>query len=251
MMDTTYHLSAGKVVVKNSQFKYKYWLYISFGFLAKAVFIGSLFLGSSWVTKKIFTNSIEDYTLSAGINLGAIFSTFASAVISVVTLLCTKQLDNFKENVRLLQTELICNPEWKHWPFVRRLKKQKTAPRTYRYHLLKNAQITFLGVRPSATFPIPITYHDINDLTNIFYYIKMIVCRNQYSYYLSMHPSHDSDILVWDCLQTIYRNIIYVQVYQLFIWSGGVFIINSILFAFFYQNYITYIDYILHIIRLI
>ncbi len=250
-MDTTYHFFTGKIVVKNSRFKFKYWLYTSLSFLAKAVFIAFLFLGSSWITKDIFKNSIEEYTLSAGINLGAIFSTFASAVISVATLLGTKQLNDFKDNVKLLQTELIHNPEWKHWPFIRRLRKQKTAPGTYRYLLLRNAEITFYGFRHSITFPVPIAYHDINDLTNIFYYIKMVVYRNRYSYYLSMHPAHDSDILVWDCLQTIYRNIIYVQIYQLFSWGGGTFIINSILFAFFYQKYIMYIDYILHLIKLI
>lgn len=249
-MDTTFQFNAGKVIVKNRQFKYKYLGFMCIRIIVKILCLLFVHFGSALITKNVFAYCIEEYSLNTSINLGAIFSTFASSVISVVTLLSATQLNQYKENLNILQRKIIKISEWEHWPFIKRMRKQKIAPHKYQYQFLQNAEIRFQGFQHPTVFLIPTNYDDSKDLVNIFYYIKMIFSRNQYSYYLSTKPSHASDILVWDCLQTIYRNIICFKICQFICLIGGGFIINGILFAFFYHPYTNFIDGFYHFIKL-
>lgn len=248
-MNSTYHFSPGKVLIKSRKFRHNYWGFNCLVFIIKFILTVLIFLGTAWITKNVFAQCIEKYSLSNSINLGAIFATFASSIISIVILLSTVQANQFNKNVEILQTQIMKSAKWEHWPFIKRIRKQKTAPGKYRYQYFQNAEIAFEGFRHPAVFPIPISTEDSRDVMNVFYYVKMIFMKNQYSYYLSTQPSHDFDILVWDCLSAVYKNIIWFKIYQYICYIGGAFIINGILFAFFYYQYSFLINEILGFIK--
>lgn len=189
-----------------------------------------------YLTFCIFSECITDATLSNCIPLGSIFATFGSAVISVISLYCNKQIRSFHENLSALHEQIPSLSSWKRWPFLKRYNREKTSAWKYNYYILKNPQITFQSDDLSLTVPLPTCSADFHDLPIFAYILKMFYFRRQLSASLVKHRdmTDPKDIFTFYCTLMIYKNIIRYKTGTLLMLIGSEFVLSSILFSFCY-----------------
>ena len=189
---------------------------------------------TTWV---IFYAYTCEATLADTIALGAIFATFGSAVVSIFTLFCNEQYNQFGDNSKILQEQLIGITNWERWPFVKRLRKHKISRGMYEFQVLENPSIVFFGSLWNITIPLPASKPDFYELPTYRCLIRLIRNRSIYRHVLESHQSPDAvkEILLWDCLTGIYKNIASYRFGRFFIWLGGCFVFSSIFFSLFYN----------------
>lgn len=91
-MEYNYSIKEGELLLNNSKrFKFIVWFMFLFR-IVKLSFLLFSFGITAYLTYLIFEECITDATLTNCIPLGSIFATFGSAVISVVSLYCNKQI---------------------------------------------------------------------------------------------------------------------------------------------------------------
>lgn len=191
-----------------------------------------------YLTYLIFRECITDATLSNCIPLGSIFATFGSAVISVISLYCNKQIRSFHENLSALHEQIPNLSSWKRWPFLKRYNREKAGAWKYNYYILKNPQITFKSDNLSLTVPLPTCSADFHDLPIFAYMLKMFCFHKRFSASLVKHRDipEQKDIFTFYCTLMIYRNIIRYKIGTLFMLIGSEFVLSSILFSFCYTS---------------
>lgn len=171
------------------------------------------------------------------ISLGSIFATFGSAIIAFLSLTSAHQLSGFQENVSILNETLSQQgtPNWKRWGFLPRYSRERMADNSYQYYTLKNAELEFKTENKTIHIPIPSAEQDFKDLPVLYNWLKMYKNRKYYLLYVQKQLCI-GDFITWDCLMSLYKNIIIYKISQFGIWIGTSYIINSIIFAFFYKN---------------
>ncbi len=194
------------------------------------------FAATVYLTYLIFRECITDASLSSCIPLGSIFATFGSAVISVISLYCNRQLHSFQENLSALHEQIPNLSSWKRWPFLRRYSREKTGAWKYNYYILRNPQITFNSDDLSLTVPLPTCTADFYDLPIFAYIVRMSCFRKHLSRLAAQCQSmrDQKEIFTFYCTLMIYRNIIRYKTGTLLMLIGSEFVLSSILFSFCY-----------------
>lgn len=244
-MEHSYRIENGALLLCND-IKSKCFVYLSFlhhSFTIIFIFI-SLFL-TMLVTLIIYNKCIVNISLNECIPLGSIFATFGSAVISVLSIYCGKQNNLFQENLAILQEEISDLHSWRRWPFIKRYSKEKQSFFHNNYYILLNPQITFETGKKSLTVPIPSCIADSKDLWLVSNMLKMICYRKCYLKFIYGLNSikRQEDLLIFDCVLMIYKNIIRYKYGTIIMWIGAEFIFSSILFSFFYGRIINFLQY--------
>lgn len=210
----------------------------------KFVLYGLALVFSYIVTKYVFstcimTDNLQSTTnapLSECISLGSIFATFGSAVIAVLSLTSSSQLSSFDQNLAILQNQFSTDKtsKWMRWEFLPRQSRKRIHKRQYKYYRLHNTELYFEMEHHKICLPIPTCRKDFIDLSIFSAWWKMCRYKNRYRIYIYKRDCV-ADFLIWDCLYSMYKNIILYRISEFFIWIGATFIINSIVFAFSYR----------------
>lgn len=236
-MEYNYITKEGELLLNNSiSFKLVFWL-MFLSRIVKLLFMLFSFCITVFLTYLIFEQCIADATLVNCIPLGSIFATFGSAVISVISLYCNKQISLFQENIFALHEQIPDLIAWKRWPFLKRYNREKTGVFRHNYYILKNPQITFNGKNYCMTISLPTCTADFYDLPIVFNIIKMMCFHKSFmkSVIRRQNMQEHKDIFSFYCILEIYKNIIKYKVSTFLMLIGSEFVLTSIIFSFFYQ----------------
>lgn len=251
-MAQTYSISPGELVVLGKNGSYKYWGrgLLNFGVQVLWILLSLLCSGAATCViywKSMPTTVLDDtaaYTLLDSITTGALFATFGSAVIAVFTLFTGQYLNLFYENLTILREDLasdeLVNIQWKRWPFLSRVGKLPLSSRM-RYSALNNASICFRIRNGQELFPLPTTLADFRELPILRSFLRMKQHRRAYLNYLEAVNAVD-EYPAWDCVCTMYKNILLYRFCYACVWIGICFVCHSILFPFLYPSFYSYID---------
>lgn len=251
-MAQTYSISPGELVVLRKNGSYKYWGrgLLNFGMQVLWILLSLLCSGAAtyviyWKsTPAAVLDGTAAYTLSDSITTGALFATFGSAVIAVFTLFTGQHLNLFYENLTILREDLasdeLMNMQWKRWPFLSRVGKLPLPSRMC-YSALNNASICFLLRDRQEAFPLPTTLADFRELPILRSFLRMKRHRRAYLNYLEAVNAVD-EYPAWDCVRTMYKNILLYRFSYACVWIGICFVVHSILFSFLYPSLYPYID---------
>lgn len=245
-MPETYSITLGGLFIQENQTALKYcskWLWIH---IKRILLYMIIFVICFGVTGYIFANciavnfseqKIPQIALGDCIALGSIFATFGSAIISFLSLTSAHQISGFQEKVSVLNGEFskLRKPNWKRWDFLPRFSRERLINGRYQYFILKNAKLTFYFEDQNIDIPIPSVEQDFKDLPVLYSWFRLHRRRKFYLAYVQ-RQSCMSDFFMWDCLMALYKNIIVYKLSQFGIWIGTSFIINSIIYAFFYAK---------------
>lgn len=181
-MEKSYDISEGGwYLLPSKSVIWKYICFLLYKVIRKLIsfcIIGVVFL----ITYIVFYNCIDDDKLSDMIALGAVFATFGSAVISVFSLYCSQMMNNFHNNLVILQNKLISGNTWRRWGFLRRIKKQRIGWGKYNFYVLKNPQICFETNYNKIQVPIPTDISDFQDISVGWYYLQLVVFSKSFFY---------------------------------------------------------------------
>lgn len=237
-MEHCYTIEEGKLLLCNS-IRGKLSLYFSYLYqLFKFVFgIVTLFI-TVYLTLVIYRKCITQITLNECIPLGSIFATFGSAVISVLSIYCGEQKSMFEENLTILRGQVSGLETWQRWPFLKRFTKRKMTFLHSNFYILSNPQIIFETKKRKLRVPIPSCSADFKDLPVTVNIFKMLRFYKEYSnsIFCFHNAEQQKDLLIFDCILMIYKNIIRYKLGVFFIWIGADFIFSSIIFSFFYRQ---------------
>lgn len=237
-MDCNYSIKEGELLLNNCK---KNRLLVQSAFFLRIFKLSLLifsFCVTVYMTYLIFCQCIVDATLSNCIPLGSIFATFGSAVISVISLYCNRQISSFQENLSALHEQIPNLSSWKRWPFLKRYSREISGFLKYDYYILKNPQITFKSDDLSLTIPLPTCTADFYDLPIFANMLKMFCFRKHFANSIVKHQDtqEQKDIFTFYCVLMIYRNIIRYKVGILFMLIGSEFVLSSIIFSFCYTS---------------
>ncbi len=235
-MEYHYSIKEGELLLDNSR---KNRMVAIAGFLFRLLKLFMLlfsFCITMYVTYLIFRECIVEATLSNCIPLGSIFATFGSAVISVISLFCNKQISFFQENLSALHEQITGLSSWKRWPFLKRHSRERVSLWKYNYYTLHNPQITFNSEELCLTIALPTCTADFYDIPIVYNTFKMLGFHKNFSKSLAGHHKiqDQKDIFVFYCTMMIYRNIIRYKTGTFFMLVGSEFVLASIIFSFFY-----------------
>lgn len=236
-MEYNYSIQEGELLLNNSK-HVKLIVRLKFLFrIVKLILYLFSFGITAYLTYLIFVQCITDATLMNCIPLGAIFATFGSAVISVVSLYCNKQISLFQENFLALHEQIPGLSSWKRWPFLKRYSRERTGAFSHNYHMLKNPRITFNGKNYCLTIALPTCTADFYDLPILINIIKMLRFHKSFMQSVIRHQNiqEQKDIFIFYCTLMIYINIMRYKLGTFFMLIGSEFVLTSIIFSFFYQ----------------
>lgn len=244
-MAVSYRMQKGKLVllagsgVKKHQFRNFFHRFMQFGWgvlslLTTCVLTYMIYL------RCVFPVAAADgsmvYSLSDCITTGALFATFGSAVIGVFSLSATSCLNLFYENLAIWEEDLSFPPQdetkWKRWSFLPRLSKMSVGGKT-RYLGVSNASVCFTTTQGPVCFLLPTTQADFWELPAFRSFLRMKCHRNDYLNYLNGEDAIE-EYPAWDCLCAIYKSILAYRFSFCCVWIGACFVLESILFSFFY-----------------
>jgi hypothetical protein len=238
MIPLTYQINDAKISLKHGKTKLFNKTFIILRQIRQFIFRLVIFLFSFFVTWFVFNVYIDEAIFADSIALGAIFATLGSALVSVFTLFCGEQYVQFRDNAKIFHEQLIGSKNWERWPFVKRFRVDKVGKKQFETQLLENPTIVFSGFEWSVTIPLPASKVDFYELSIYRCFFRLKLNRAIYRRILSMHPDPNAlkEILLWDCLEALYRNIVLYRVGKSLAWFGGCFVFNSIFFSFFYNT---------------
>lgn len=204
-------------------------------FLISCIITGNIFLNC--ISVKVSAEGTSIVNLNECISLGSIFATFGSAVISFLSLTSAHQISEFQEKVDVLAGEFTKQgiPNWKRWGFLPRFSRKRSNDGGYQYFILRNSILAFKLKNEEMKIQIPSVEQDFKDLPVSSSYYKLCGKRKSYLKYVQENNCL-GDFAIWDCLVSLYRNIILYKLSQAGVWIGTSFIINSIIYAFFYTK---------------
>lgn len=235
-MEYNYSIEEGELLLNNS-IENRLIAISEFIFrLLKIILLLFSFGITMYVTYLIFRECIIDATLSNCIPLGSIFATFGSAVISVISLYCNKQINFFQENLSALHEQITELSSWKRWPFLKRHSRERVSLWKYNYYTLINPKITFKSDDMCLAIALPTCTADFYDIPILFNMVKMLGFYKHFSKSVVRRQDvqNQKDIFIFYCTMMIYRNIIRYKVGTLFMLIGSEFVLASIIFSFFY-----------------
>ena len=251
-MANSYKIQECELVVLKDKAIWKYWWRTKIRFLIKLGWTLFALVGSGFATYAVYLRCISPVAtpdgsimipLSESISVGALFATFASAVIGFFTLFATRHLELFYENLTILSQDLaseeLSNINFKRWPFLPRLGKLPI-PEKKRFAGVNNASICFTTTRCEEVFLVPSTLADFQELPVLRSFLRMKLHRRSYFNYLGVAGLID-EYPAWDCLCAIFKSILFYRFSYCCIWIAACFILQSIVFSFFCASVFAFI----------
>ena len=178
-----------------------------------------------------FNNLISVLTIESAIPVGAVFSTIGSSIVSVSSIWCNKQDVLFENNINVLQKDLI-KSYWKRWTFLNRVTKSNLGKG--KYQVIENPYIEFYFLTKKLKVNIPSSKSDY-ELPVIITFLKLLFNKKKYRNSLIKLNNEDAlqEILVWNCISSVYKNILTYKIGKFFVWFGCCLVFFSILFSLF------------------
>ena len=237
LVGETYSVFSGELTLKSDSNSRKAYTHYVLRCAIRIFFRLMTFFLACTITCLVYTWCITSPTIAETIALGAVFATLGSSIVSVFSLLCKKQYNQFYENIKVLQTQLIGNDIWERWPFVKRISKRRGVNGKPEYQILSNPYLVFECFGVDTHIDLPSSKTDFHELPILHVYLTLKKRRKTYRKYLALSPDSMAvkDILLWDCITELYRNILIYRIGQCTIWLGSSFVLSSIIFAFFYK----------------
>lgn len=247
-MAETYQLSGSKMLKLKKQYSPKYLFREMLVFSKKLLGIGLALAGTGIITWAIYQNCVTPSVLADGtyqfsmgerITTGSLFATFGSAIIAVFTLYTSRYFSNFHSALGILMLELA--PEdsegvvKQRWAFMPRVSRTRFSGEE-QFFGVESVKIQFAIDRVWMEFPLPTTETDFKDLPLLSSYLQMKRMRKRYLTYLQNETLLD-EYPAWDCVMAIYRNILFYKACYFCVWIGVYFVLQSILFTFFYGEF--------------
>lgn len=251
-MANSYRILEGELVILKEGSIQKYRSRKRVRFLIKLGCILFSLLGSGLATCAVYQQCAAPVeapdgsamiALSDSITIGALFATFGSAVIGVFSLFAAQHLETFYEDQTILRQELVsleaANADWKRWSFLPRMGKL-SFPGKERYFGVNGASICFTTARSEESFPLPTALADFGELPILRSFLRMKLQRKHYLAYLSAAGLIE-EYPAWDCVCAIYKSILLYRFSWSCIWIAAYFILQSIIFSFFYPSLFPFI----------
>lgn len=251
-MADTFQIKESQLVELKAGYRRKYLLKRAASLSIRLLGIGAAVFGSGAVTGRIYQSCVEPVIQADGaycfpmisrITTGSLFATFGSAIIAVFTLYTARYLSNFQECLLILMQKLAAEDTdgalWRRWIFIPRVRRTRYAGES-RYFGIKSAQIEFLIEDTSRSFFLPTTEIDFKDLPILPSFLCMKLLRKQYLSGLDT-VERLSEYPTWDCVTAIYRNVLLYKICYYCVWVGVCFVLQSILFTFFYSAFYPYL----------
>lgn len=251
-MASSYRIQEVELVILKDTSVWKYWWRTKIRLVMKLGWALFALFGSWSATYAVYSRCITPAAspngsvlipLSDSISIGALFATFASAVIGVFALFATQNLELFYENLRILCQDLaseeLSNINWKRWSFLPRMGKLPFLGKN-QYSGVNNASIYFTTTRCEEVFPVPSTLADFQELPILRSFLRMKLRRKSYLNYLGAADLID-EYPAWDCLCAIFKSILFYRFSYYCIWIATCFILQSIVFSFFYASIFAFI----------
>lgn len=237
-MESNYTIQEGELLLNNSRQNKLTIYFVLFIRLLKFLVLIFTFSITVCLTYIVFQKCITKATLAACIPLGSIFATFGSAVISVFSLYCNKQIHLFQENLSALHEQIPEMSTWKRWPFLKRYNREVIGLWKHNYYTLQNPQIIFKSDALRLSIPLPTCTADFYDLPILISIIKIFFF---YKYFIITvfrpeNTGQPKDLFIFHCILMIYRNIIRYKAGTFFMLIGSEFVLASVIFSFFYQS---------------
>lgn len=251
-MKDTYTVKLSSIKLNNS--KYAKWLYYRIlikrvlNMLLRIIVSSFTVLCIFWIFN-IFDNELligKKFSYLESITLGAMLSTLGSSLISITSIFIKQCKNNIELNINTLQEDqLERETKWNRWPFVDRVSKHNVCSKKKEYYIYVNPSIKFSNLKKEIF--IPLSTKDFNELKIIKSYFSLKVKRNSYRKVLAFQPNNNylKDILIWDCLKDVYKNIIYFKANKMISHIGWSIVISSITLSFFYPNLVSYFNRII------
>ncbi len=205
-------------------------------------------MGTGIMTWHIYQNCVQPVALNNGafvfpmtdrITTGSLFATFGSAIIAVFTLYTSRYLSGFQKSLVILTQELAGRdggmPVRLRRPFMPRVSRTRTSGED-QFFGVESAQIHFQIGANSQIFSFPTTETEFKELPILLDYLRMKWLRGRYLSSLRS-PEQISEYPAWDCVMSIYRNVVLYKASYFFVWTGVCFVLQSILFTFFYADF--------------
>ncbi|MCQ2485798.1 MAG: hypothetical protein MJ168_10770 [Clostridia bacterium] len=194
-----------------------------------------------------FDNLITALTIENAISVGAVFSTIGSSIVSISSILCNKQDVLFENNINVLQKDLI-NFYWKRWTFLNRVTKSNLGKG--KYQVIENPYIEFEFSTKKLKVNIPSSKSDYDELPVVITFLKLLFYKKSYRNSLIKLNNEDAlqEILVWNCISSVYKNILTYKIGKLFVWFGCCLVFFSILFSLFYPKIFTVYEVIFKVL---
>lgn len=240
--------------IKLNNSKYAKWLYYRtlikriLNMMLRIIVSSFTVLCVFWIFN-IFDNELligKKFSYLESITLGAMFSTLGSSLISITSIFIKQCKNNIELNINTLQEDqLERETKWNRWPFVDRVSKHNVCSKKKEYYIYVNPSIKFSNLKKEIS--IPLSTKDFNELKIIRSYFSLKVKRNSYRKVLAFQPNNNylKDILIWDCLKDVYKNIIYFKANKMISHIGWSIVISSITLSFFYPNLVSYFNRII------
>lgn len=246
-MAETYQIMKGQLVKLKPLNSRKYLIKKYASFFKCAACAGITILGCSAITWLIYYRCVlplpsDDgslhFALLERITTGSLFASFGSAIIAVFTLFTNRYLTSFYENLSILTKELVQDElgetSWRRWSFIPRLSKKHIGGEVH-YIGIENVRFVFQTGVAQLVFPLPTTEADFSELP----LLRNSFCMKRYKQSYLNHL-YETQLLeeypAWDCVAAIYRCALLYRASNYFVWVGVCFVLESILFTFFYPN---------------
>lgn len=194
-----------------------------------------------------FNNLISVSTVENAISVGAVFSTIGSSIVSIFSIWCNRQDILFENNIAVLQKDLI-NFYWKRWTFLNRVTKSNLGKG--KYQVIENPYIEFNFSTKKLKVNVPSSKSDYNELPVVTTFLKLLFHKKSYRSSLIMLNNEKAlqEILVWDCISSVYKNILMYKIGKLFVWLGCCLVFFSILFSLFYPQILVAYEVIFNVL---
>lgn len=224
---------------KGKRFNTQYAIFVSKNIIRKIVLF-LVFLLCVYFTYTIYKLYVSETSVENTITIGALLSTLGSSIISAASNSCNKNLLYFEDNLEIMQQrQEMFDAKWAHRPFYKRISRHKYSKDEYEYCFLENPKIVFSAHTWNKQVAIPSSIVDFHELPILRNYLILKMYRKLYRKAISLHQKKEilEEILVWDNLTDIYKNILNYKLSNLFSILGWSILINSIIFSFLYYHY--------------
>lgn len=239
-MSYTYKIQKATISYKKGKkFNLQYSILI-FKKIMRKIYVILIFLFCVLFTYIIYKFYINDISLENTITIGALLSTLGSSIISVASYACNENLRCFEDNFKNMQkNQEFFDAKWERRPFYKRISKYKYTKNEYEYCFLENPMIVFSAHMWNKRISIPSSREDFYELPIIRNYLTLRKNRKYYRIAISLYQNKEAleDILVWDNLTDMYKNILRYKLFHIFSTFGWSLLINSIIFSFLYYYY--------------
>lgn len=247
-MAVTYRITESRLLKLKSKYFKKYLLRKLSSYVVRLICVGFSVVGTGVITWMIYQNCVNptiqadglyQFSMTERITTGSLFATFGSAIIAVFTLYTGKYLSIFCEDLQILMLDLAPEDSGgvvkRRWAFIPRVSRTRFAGKA-QFFGIESLQIQFQIGDSQQIFPLPTTQADFNDLPLLSNYLYM---KNQRKKYLSSLETEDlmEEYPTWDCVMDIYRSVLLYKSSYLGVWIGVCFVLQSILFTFFYSSF--------------